>query len=59
MVVCLKHMIKLDFPQSWTSIVDKINVYLGRDERECWLGAFLALHQLVKKYEYVYTKRSI
>lgn len=45
-------MVKCDFPQRWTQIVDKISIYLQNRDFNGWSGALLALYQLVKIYEY-------
>ncbi|OQR68292.1 importin-7-like [Tropilaelaps mercedesae] len=53
MAVCLIQVIKHDFPHRWIGIVDKVVVYLETpNNNESWLGALLALYQLVKNYEY-------
>lgn len=43
-------MIKEDYPNKWTTIVDKIAFYLQSDISG-WLGILLCLYQLVKNYE--------
>ncbi|XP_072930858.1 importin-7 [Epargyreus clarus] len=50
--VCLKAIIKNDFPTRWTQVVDKIHIYLQSPEPNCWMGALLCLYQLIKCYEY-------
>ncbi|XP_050360804.1 importin-7 [Nymphalis io] len=50
--VCLKTIIKNDFPSRWTQIVDKIHIYLQNHEPNSWMGALLCLYQLIKSYEY-------
>ncbi|CAK1554699.1 unnamed protein product [Leptosia nina] len=50
--VCLKTIIKHDFPAKWTQIVDKIHIYLQNPEPSNWMGALLCLYQLIKNYEY-------
>jgi len=50
--VCLSNIIRNDFPAKWTGIVDKINYYLQMPDKNCWMGAFIALCQLVKFFEY-------
>ncbi|CAH0401822.1 unnamed protein product [Chilo suppressalis] len=50
--VCLKTIIKHDFPTRWTQIVDKIHIYLQNPEPNIWMGALLCLYQLIKNYEY-------
>ncbi|KAL4717791.1 hypothetical protein ACJJTC_000940 [Scirpophaga incertulas] len=50
--VCLKTVIKHDFPNRWTQIVDKIHIYLQNPDANSWMGALLCLYQLIKNYEY-------
>lgn len=50
--VCLKTIIKHDFPTRWTQIVDKIHIYLQNPDANSWMGALLCLYQLIKNYEY-------
>lgn len=50
--VCINNIIKYDFPNRWTQIVDKISIYLQNNDANGWHGALLCLHQLVKNYEY-------
>lgn len=50
--LCLKNMIKHDFPTRWTQIVDKIHIYLQNPDPNSWMGALLCLYQLIKNYEY-------
>ncbi|TSL68247.1 Importin-7 [Bagarius yarrelli] len=52
LTTCIHHMIKHDYPNKWTAIVDKIGFYLQADNSSCWLGILLCLYQLVKNYEY-------
>ena len=52
LAVCVNHMVKHDFPVRWTQIVDKIAVYLQTPDASGWMGALVALYQLVKNYEY-------
>lgn len=33
--------------------MDKITIYLQNPDASCWPGVLLALHQLVKNFEYV------
>ena len=49
--ISLEHIIKLDYPDKWTGIVDKIHSYLTSDNKTYWLGALLALYQLARKYK--------
>ncbi|XP_038216767.1 importin-7 isoform X1 [Zerene cesonia] len=55
--VCLKTIIKHDFPARWTQIVDKIHIYLQNPEPNNWMGALLCLYQLIKNYEYHVTDK--
>lgn len=50
--VCLRTIIKHDFPTRWTQVVDKIHIYLQNPEPASWMGALLCLYQLIKNYEY-------
>ncbi|XP_029597973.1 importin-8 isoform X2 [Salmo trutta] len=52
LTVCLRAIIKHDFPGRWTAIVDKIGLYLQSQSSGSWYGSLLALYQLVKTYEY-------
>uniref|UniRef100_A0A4W4ECB7 Importin N-terminal domain-containing protein n=1 Tax=Electrophorus electricus TaxID=8005 RepID=A0A4W4ECB7_ELEEL len=52
LTVCLRAIIKHDFPGRWTGIVDKISVYLQSQNSGSWYGSLLALYQLVKTYEF-------
>ncbi|XP_029616953.1 importin-8 isoform X4 [Salmo trutta] len=52
LTVCLRAIIKHDFPGRWTTIVDKIGLYLQSQNSGSWYGSLLALYQLVKTYEY-------
>ncbi|XP_036374113.1 importin-8 [Megalops cyprinoides] len=52
LTVCLRAIIKHDFPGRWTAIVDKIGLYLQSQNTASWYGSLLALYQLVKTYEY-------
>lgn len=51
LTVCLRAIIKHDFPGRWTAIVDKIGMYLQSQNSGSWYGSLLALYQLVKTYE--------
>lgn len=53
LAVCISNIVKYDFPGRWTQIVDKITIYLQNPDASCWPGVLLALHQLVKNFEYV------
>ncbi|XP_004932830.1 importin-7 isoform X2 [Bombyx mandarina] len=50
--VCLKTIIKHDFPERWTQIVDKIHIFLQNPDANSWMGALQCLYQLIKNYEY-------
>uniref|UniRef100_A0A7N9B0Q9 Importin 8 n=1 Tax=Mastacembelus armatus TaxID=205130 RepID=A0A7N9B0Q9_9TELE len=52
LTMCLRAIIKHDFPGRWTAIVDKISMYLQSQNSGSWYGSLLALYQLVKTYEY-------
>ncbi|XP_004700059.1 importin-8 [Echinops telfairi] len=52
LTMCLRAIIKHDFPGRWPSVVDKINYYLQSQNSGSWLGSLLCLYQLVKTYEY-------
>uniref|UniRef100_A0A8C9U242 Importin 8 n=1 Tax=Scleropages formosus TaxID=113540 RepID=A0A8C9U242_SCLFO len=52
LTVCLRAIIKHDFPGRWTGVVDKIRLYLQSQNSAGWYGSLLALYQLVKTYEY-------
>ncbi|XP_056653331.1 importin-8 isoform X1 [Monodelphis domestica] len=52
LTMCLRAIIKHDFPGHWTAVVDKIGYYLQSPSSGSWLGSLLCLYQLVKTYEY-------
>ncbi|XP_011611451.1 importin-8 isoform X1 [Takifugu rubripes] len=52
LTMCLRAIIKHDFPGRWTAIVDKIGMYLQSQNSGSWYGTLLVLYQLVKTYEY-------
>lgn len=52
LTMCLRAIIKHDFPGRWTAIVDKIGLYLQSQNNGSWYGTLLVLYQLVKTYEY-------
>uniref|UniRef100_A0A8D3D1C1 Importin N-terminal domain-containing protein n=1 Tax=Scophthalmus maximus TaxID=52904 RepID=A0A8D3D1C1_SCOMX len=52
LTMCLRAIIKHDFPGRWTAIVDKMGMYLQSQSSGSWYGSLLALYQLVKTYEY-------
>lgn len=49
--MCLRAIIKYDFPGHWPAVVDKIGYYLQSQSSGSWLGSLLCLYQLVKTYE--------
>lgn len=51
LTMCLRAIIKHDFPGRWTAIVDKIGMYLQSQNSGSWYGTLLVLYQLVKTYE--------
>lgn len=57
--VCLKTIIKHDFPTRWTQIVDKIHIYLQNPEPNSWMGSLLCLYQLIKNYEYYLAEKRV
>ncbi|XP_052575891.1 LOW QUALITY PROTEIN: importin-8 [Peromyscus californicus insignis] len=52
LTMCLRVIIKHDFPGHWPAVVDKIDYYLQSPNSGSWLGSLLCLYQLVKTYEY-------
>ncbi|XP_033832240.1 importin-8 isoform X2 [Periophthalmus magnuspinnatus] len=52
LTMCLRAIIRHDFPGRWPGVVDKLQVYLRAQNSSGWYGALLALYQLVKTYEY-------
>ncbi|XP_023064770.1 importin-8 isoform X2 [Piliocolobus tephrosceles] len=52
LTMCLRAIIKHDFPGHWPAVVDKIDYYLQSQSSGSWLGSLLCLYQLVKTYEY-------
>ncbi|XP_021492113.1 importin-8 isoform X2 [Meriones unguiculatus] len=52
LTMCLRVIIKHDFPGQWPAVVDKIDYYLRSPNSGSWLGSLLCLYQLVKTYEY-------
>lgn len=53
LAVCTYQMVKHDFPGRWTTIVDKISIYLQNPDTNLWNGSLLCLYQLVKNFEWV------
>ncbi|XP_028613425.1 importin-8 isoform X2 [Grammomys surdaster] len=52
LTMCLRVIIRHDFPGHWPAVVDKIDFYLQSPNSGSWLGSLLCLYQLVKTYEY-------
>ncbi|RWS31257.1 Importin-7-like protein [Leptotrombidium deliense] len=52
LAVCINHIIRHDFPNKWTGIIDKVLVYLQMPDNNLLFGALMAIYQLVKNYEY-------
>lgn len=52
LATALTYVIKHDFPEKWPGVVQKIDSFLDATQPQNWLGALIALHQLVKNYEY-------
>uniref|UniRef100_A0A8C5MQS0 Importin 8 n=1 Tax=Leptobrachium leishanense TaxID=445787 RepID=A0A8C5MQS0_9ANUR len=52
LTLCLRVIIKHDFPGRWTGVIDKLGSYLQPQSTSYWLGSHLCLYQLVKTYEY-------
>ncbi|XP_037369985.1 importin-8 isoform X1 [Talpa occidentalis] len=52
LTMCLRAIIKYDFPGHWPTVVDRIDHYLRSQSSSSWLGSLLCLYQLVKTYEY-------
>lgn len=57
--ICLKTIIKHDFPTRWTQVVDKIHIYLQNPDANSWFGALLCLYQLIKNYEYQVAEKRV
>lgn len=49
--VLLEHVIKLDFPEKWTGVVDDVLRFISSNVQQAWLGGMLSLYQLAKKYK--------
>ena len=49
--VLLEHVVKLDFPDKWTGVVDDVLRFLSANTQEAWLGGTLSLYQVAKKYK--------
>lgn len=57
--ICLKTIIKHDFPSRWTRVVDKIHIHLQNPDADSWMGALLCLYQLIKTYEYYAAEKRV
>ncbi|XP_055346822.1 importin-8-like [Paramacrobiotus metropolitanus] len=52
MAVSLETICKSDFPDKWTTIVQRVNFCLHSPQHELWYGALIALYHLVRAFEY-------
>merc|ERR1719376_1354890 len=52
LLVCVKAIVKHDFPGTWTGLVDKVALQLQTGDPGATQGGLLVLYQLVKNYEY-------
>ncbi|XP_067907109.1 importin-8 isoform X1 [Heterodontus francisci] len=52
LAVCLRAIIKYDFPGRWTAVVDKIGFFLQSPNNASWFGSLICLYQLVRTYEF-------
>uniref|UniRef100_H2ZR06 Importin N-terminal domain-containing protein n=1 Tax=Ciona savignyi TaxID=51511 RepID=H2ZR06_CIOSA len=52
LTVIIHNIIKHDFPERWPNVVDDINIHLQDESPRSWMGALMALYQLVKTYEF-------
>ncbi|XP_072048064.1 LOW QUALITY PROTEIN: importin-7-like [Amphiura filiformis] len=52
LAVCLSVILKYDFPGRWDQVVDQMLHYISMENPQVWYGAFIAIYQLVKNYEY-------
>ncbi|XP_044732158.1 importin-7 isoform X2 [Chrysoperla carnea] len=52
LAVCVTTIVKNDFPERWTQIVDKISIFLQNPDPNLWPGALLCLFHLVKNFEF-------
>lgn len=50
--VLLEHVIKLDFPDKWTGVVDDVLRFISSNTQQTWLGGMLSLYQLAKKFKF-------
>ena len=55
LALCVRQIVKYDFPERWPQFVDKISSYLQNPGS--WLGSLLCLYQVVKKYQYRMAER--
>ena len=49
--MCLEKIIRHDFPEKWTGVVNQVHAYLTSKNQATYLGCLLALEQLAKKYK--------
>ncbi|XP_071956565.1 importin-7-like [Antedon mediterranea] len=52
LAVCLRNILKHDYPGRWTGIVQKTIHVLQSKDLNAWYGALIGVYQLVKNYEY-------
>ncbi|XP_022089193.1 importin-7-like [Acanthaster planci] len=52
LAVCLSTILRHDYPGRWDSILDTMYNFLSVDDPSTLYGALIAVHQLVKNYEY-------
>lgn len=51
-------MLKNDFPERWSNVIDEIIVYLKSDNSSYWVGGIIAFSSFVKAFEYVKAGKS-
>ncbi len=52
LIVCVRTVAQNDFPEKWSTIVDKVHHFIQTSDMNCWHGAMQAFYQLCKIYEY-------
>merc|ERR1712142_535166 len=52
LLVCIKNIIKHDFPGNWSGLIDKVALQFQTGDPSATQGGLLILYQLVKNYEY-------
>ncbi len=52
LIVCVRHITSLDFPEKWPNIIDKVVNFMQTNNVNAWYGALQAFYQLCKIYEY-------